>query len=221
MSLTDRRRGRAASGGLGCGGGTGRGTPWMLSRVALQARAGSAAGAAAASCAASRVCRRTSQRDGTVGLPWASFSARESTTSGAQAAWHEIVRGEAETALDRRQAELGAHGPVQPGAGVDRARPAALVQAAEQHEVGVLQARLQLAPDRQPRMPWRARPHRTRRHQLGEQGRIGRRDDRPGRRPERQQLRAEAPPPPRPPRGSTARLRGPCASRARLSANAR
>ena len=41
----------------------------------------------------------------------------------------------------------------------------------------MLQARLELAPDRQARMLGRARPHRARRHQLGEQRRIGGRHD--------------------------------------------
>ena len=66
---------------------------------------------------------------------------------------------------------------IEPGAGLGGARPDPLVEAAEQHEVGRLQPRLELAPDQQPRVARRARPHRARRHRLGEQRGVGGRRD--------------------------------------------
>src|SRR3546814_1618719 len=55
----------------------------------------------------------------------------------------EVVRGQADAPLRQRQAEDGLHGPAEPGAGIDLGRPGAFVEAAENEQVGVLQARLQ------------------------------------------------------------------------------
>ena len=83
------------------------------------------------------------------------------------------MRGEPDPALDRRQTERLTHVAAEPGSGVDEARPDALVQAAEQEQVGLLQARLQLAPDVQARVLGRPRADRARGHQLGERRGIG------------------------------------------------
>ena len=100
--------------------------------------------------------------------------------------------------------ELVPHPAIEPGAGLGGARPHPLVEAAEQQEVGRLQARLELAPDQQPRVARRARPHRARRHRLGEQRRIGRRHDQVIGIARLEQLGAEGGAPPRPPRATTA-----------------
>ena len=64
----------------------------------------------------------------------------------------EVVRRQSDAALGLRQAERRAHRPVEPGAGLDRRRPGALVQPAQHQQVGALQARLQRPPDGEPRM---------------------------------------------------------------------
>ena len=64
----------------------------------------------------------------------------------------EIVRRQADASLGLRQAERGAHRPVDPRTGLDRRRPGALVQAAQHQQVGALQAGLERSPDGEPRM---------------------------------------------------------------------
>jgi hypothetical protein len=60
----------------------------------------------------------------------------------------EVVRREADPGLGARQAERAAHGAAEPGIGARQPRPGALVEAAEDHQVGRLHARLERAPDR-------------------------------------------------------------------------
>ena len=81
----------------------------------------------------------------------------------------EIVGGKADLALRRRQAEALAHRAVEPG--IDRAfrRPGAFVEAAQDQQVGLLQARFQRPPDGEARMLAEARPHRHARQQLQHQ----------------------------------------------------
>ena len=68
-----------------------------------------------------------------------------------------VVRRQADAALRLRQAERGAHRPVDPRAGLDRRRPGALVQAAQHQKVGALQARFERSPDGEARMAAEAR----------------------------------------------------------------
>ncbi len=82
------------------------------------------------------------------------------------------MRRQADAPLRRRQAELGAHGPAEPGPGVHLGRPGPFVEAAEDEQVHVLQARLQRSPDRQARMAAVTRPHHLTGEQRGEQRRI-------------------------------------------------
>src|SRR3546814_10370360 len=60
--------------------------------------------------------------------------------------------GLAEAAFRRRQAELFAHRPAEPGIFLGLWRPGALVEAAEDDAVGLLQAGFEQAPDEQARM---------------------------------------------------------------------
>ncbi len=71
----------------------------------------------------------------------------------------EIMRRRADAPLGRGQAEIPPHRPRQPGIAVGAGRPHALVQAAEHHEIGLLQARLEQAPDEQARMAAIGGPH--------------------------------------------------------------
>src|SRR3546814_16449681 len=59
----------------------------------------------------------------------------------------EIMGGLAEAAFRRRQAELFAHRPAEPGIFLGLWRPGALVEAAEADAVGLLQAGFEQAPD--------------------------------------------------------------------------
>ena len=56
--------------------------------------------------------------------------------------------GEADAELRRWQAEFRAHGPAHPGIALCRRRPDPLVEPAQNHAVGMLQAGLQRTPDR-------------------------------------------------------------------------
>ncbi len=71
----------------------------------------------------------------------------------------EIVSGVADLLLRRRQTQRLAHRAVEPGTGVSGLRPRAVVERAEDHHVGLLQARLERTPDEQPRMHRNARTH--------------------------------------------------------------
>ena len=83
----------------------------------------------------------------------------------------EIVGGKADAPLRRAKAKRLAHRPAEPGARLLMPRPDAFVEAAENHEVGLLQPRFERSPDEQPRMQRRARPH----HLAGNQAAIERR----------------------------------------------
>ena len=83
----------------------------------------------------------------------------------------EIVGGKADAPLRGAKAKRLAHRPAEPGARLLMPRPDAFVEAAENHEVGLLQPRFERSPDEQPRMQRRARPH----HLAGNQAAIERR----------------------------------------------
>ena len=83
----------------------------------------------------------------------------------------EVVRRQADTPFRLRQAEGRAHRPVDPRAGLDRGRPGAFVQPAQDQEIGALQTGFQRTPDRKPWMPAEARPHHLGRQHGVEQGR--------------------------------------------------
>ena len=59
----------------------------------------------------------------------------------------EIVGGEADAALRRVEQDLRAHQPRQEGVALGALRPAALVEAAEDHQIDVLEPRFERAPD--------------------------------------------------------------------------
>ncbi len=80
----------------------------------------------------------------------------------------EVVGAEPDAPLRRGQAELLAHGPAEPGACLLRARPHAFVQAAEDDHVRLLKPRFERSPDEQARMRRPARAH----HLAGEQAAI-------------------------------------------------
>ncbi len=64
----------------------------------------------------------------------------------------EIMRRLAEFALRRRQAQRGAHGPVEKSVGACLRRPNRLVEAAKQYDIGVDKARLEKPEDLEARM---------------------------------------------------------------------
>ena len=70
------------------------------------------------------------------------------------------MRGVADALLRRRQAQRLPHRPVEPGPGVGGLRPGALVERAQDHHVGLLQARLVGLPDEDARVRRRAQPDR-------------------------------------------------------------
>jgi len=61
--------------------------------------------------------------------------------------------------LRRRQAELLPHRPAEPGTGLLVARPHAVIEAAENDHVGLLQARFERPPDEEARVESGARAH--------------------------------------------------------------
>ena len=67
--------------------------------------------------------------------------------------------GDADRPLGQRDAEFLAHLARHPRVVGRRAGPGALVEAAEDHEVGALQPCLQQAPDEKPWMATKAWPH--------------------------------------------------------------
>ena len=83
-----------------------------------------------------------------------------------------IVRGYSDGALRQGNPELPPHLPGHPRVVLGRRRPAALVQTAENDQVGLLQSRFEETPDRQPRMPAEYRPHDRIGGQRLEQSRI-------------------------------------------------
>ncbi len=84
----------------------------------------------------------------------------------------EIVGGKPVAPLGRRQAELLAHRPAEPGARLLRLRPRALIEAAQDHHVGLLQPRFERAPDEEAGMGEPARTHHLAREQAAEEGRV-------------------------------------------------
>ena len=78
---------------------------------------------------------------------------------GRAAALREIMGREADAPLMRRQAELGAHGLAHPRIGIGLGRPAAFVEAAQDHHIGALQAGFERPPNEEPRMATIARPN--------------------------------------------------------------
>ena len=62
------------------------------------------------------------------------------------------MRGDSDRAFGDGDAELAPHRPRHPRVVLGRTRPAAFVEPTEDEEVGLLQARLDEAPDRQPRV---------------------------------------------------------------------
>ncbi len=93
--------------------------------------------------------------------------AREIDGAGAEAL-REVVRGKADVPLWRRQSERYRHRPAEPRARLSRPGPDALVEAAEDDDIGLLQARLERSPDREAGMGRPARP----RHAASEQAPI-------------------------------------------------
>jgi hypothetical protein len=90
------------------------------------------------------------------------------------------VGGKADPALQRRQSQLGSQPRRQPWIGRRQRRPDPFVEAAEHHEIGTLQPRLEQAPDEDARMLTVRRPHGHARHQslehhreLGRTQRLG------------------------------------------------
>ena len=81
----------------------------------------------------------------------------------------EIVRGKADAELEPRQAEVRADLRRQPRIGRGQRRPHALVQPAEDHQVGLLQPRFEQAPDEDARMAAIGRPDGLRVEQLAQQ----------------------------------------------------
>ena len=67
--------------------------------------------------------------------------------------------GVANLFLGRRQPEHRPHWAVEPGSGLAGLRPGAVVEPAENDDVGLLQARLERPPDEEPRMHGNARAH--------------------------------------------------------------
>ena len=84
---------------------------------------------------------------------------------------HEIMRGKADPPFQRRQAELGAQPRRQPGIGRRQRRPDAFVEAAENEQIGMLEPRLDQAPDGNARMLAVRRAHLVPLHQALQQSR--------------------------------------------------
>ena len=80
--------------------------------------------------------------------------------------------GKADAALWRRQAKPRPHGPAEPGIGILGPGPGPFVEAAEHHQIGLLQARFHLSPNEQARMGRPARPHGLPREERAVDGRI-------------------------------------------------
>ena len=95
--------------------------------------------------------RRAMKREGTVGAPSRLMARLSTTRSGAQS-HDEVMRALADASLRRHQAELGAHGAIEKGAGVRLRRPYAFVESGEQDEIGLDEPRFQRTEDLQARM---------------------------------------------------------------------
>ena len=101
---------------------------------------------------------RRSQRDGTVGVP-STRAARVSTTSRAPSACAKSCAAMPTRRSGGGMPKLRAHRARQPRIALGLGRPHALVEAAEHEPVGMLQPRLEQAPDEEPRMAPEGRPH--------------------------------------------------------------
>jgi hypothetical protein len=104
---------------------------------------------------------RSQKREATAGAR-ASRRARVTSTCAPAERAGEIVRGQADPPLQRRQAELVPDARREPRVGRRQRRPGAFVEAAQDHQVGLLQPRLEQAPDEDARMLAVRRPHRDR-----------------------------------------------------------
>ncbi len=89
---------------------------------------------------------RCTKREVTVGAPAILAARAEDHFRGAERL-REVVRGKADAALGRIEAEVAAHRPAQPGIAARLGRPGALVEAAEHDAIDALQARFQRAED--------------------------------------------------------------------------
>ena len=84
----------------------------------------------------------------------------------------EIVGGEADAPLRRLSPSFSRIGRLSQGPGLLMPRPHAFVEAAEDHEIGLLQPRFERAPDEEPRMQRRAWPHHLAGNEAAIEGRI-------------------------------------------------
>ena len=84
----------------------------------------------------------------------------------------EIMRGLADSPFRRREAERGAHRPVEEGVGLDRRRPDRFVEARQQHAIELEQARLEETEDLQARVTAVRRRRPDRGERLVEQYRV-------------------------------------------------
>ena len=134
-------------------------------RAPMGPKAARARSSASRPAALTKASSRCSQRDGTVGTPSTLQRAGEIDLAGAERLG-EIVGGKADAALRRAEPERLAHRPAEPRARLLRPRPHAFVEAAQDHQIGLLQPRFERAPDEQARMERRARPH----HLAGDAG---------------------------------------------------
>ncbi len=180
--MTDRRRGRLASGGRGSGRGAG-----------ATSGGGNAIDLAGKRQVARRrgreAVRRRLAEERDQPLQPARVNRRRAAAllgagdedAGAGHRHGEIVGGKADAAFGRRQADLGAHGARQPGVGAGLGRPDAFVEAAEDDEIDRLQAGFERPPDLDPRLGADRPGDRHRGHQGGEEGgKFGRCQDETG-----------------------------------------
>ena len=82
------------------------------------------------------------------------------------------MRGQTDPPLRRGQAQLGGHGTAQPGVGLGARRPGAFVQAAQNYQIRLLQARFQGAPDMQAWMQPKGRTDHLSDHQIVQQAGV-------------------------------------------------
>ncbi len=97
------------------------------------------------------VSSRISQREATVGTP-STLRARVSSTRGWQAPCRKSCAASPTVRSGSGRPIAVVHRPAEPGPGVGRRRPDAVVQPGQDHQVGALDARLARAPDGDARM---------------------------------------------------------------------
>ena len=129
--------------------------PAMALRACAQASQG-CSGASDRPMPFTSACSRSSQREGTVGAP-STLAARVSTTRGAPSCEVKSCAASPMRSSGAGRPSVCAHRPVEPGAGIGGLRPRALVERAEDDDVGLLQARLEGIADGEARMRRAAR----------------------------------------------------------------